>query len=54
MSKFEKWSVNLAQKFDEQIRTLEAEDVEVLNSFDPQSGLHRVINNPITEGIDEG
>lgn len=54
MSKFETWSVNLAKQFDEQMRTLEAESVEVLNSFDPKSNLHSVINNPITEGIDEG
>lgn len=29
-------------------------NVEILESFVPDSRLHQVINNPVTEGIDEG
>lgn len=54
MSQNEIWSINQAKKVDAEIRRLEQEGVEVLNSFDPLSTLHSKIHNPVTEGIDEG
>ena len=38
---------------DEMIREIEAQ-YEVLYSYDPESRLHEIINNPVDEGIDEG
>ena len=32
----------------------EAMNVEILESNVPDSRLHQIINNPVTEGIDEG
>lgn len=32
----------------------EAQNVEILESYVPDSRLHQIINNPETEGIDEG
>ena len=32
----------------------EAQNVEILESYVPGSRLHQIINNPVTEGIDEG
>ncbi|NNJ94570.1 MAG: hypothetical protein HKP57_07490, partial [Halobacteria archaeon] len=40
--------------YDQAIRDAEREDIEVLKSFDPDSRLHQIINNPIDSGIDEG
>ena len=40
--------------YEKQIRAIEQQGVEILSSVVPGSTLHRIIHNPITEGIDEG
>jgi len=36
------------------IQVAEAMNIEILSSYVPDSRLHQIINNPVTEGIDEG
>ena len=36
------------------VKVAEAMNVEILESYVPDSRLHEIINNPVTEGIDEG
>lgn len=54
MSKYELQMRNTGRLYDQAIREAEREDVEILESFVPDSRLHEVINNPIDSGIDEG
>ena len=54
MTDFEQQAWDTARYYDREIRKIEATGVEILSSVVPGSGLHRVINNPVTEGIDEG
>jgi len=32
----------------------QSEQTEILSSYDPESRVHEIIHNPVTEGIDEG
>ena len=36
------------------VKVAEEMNVEILESYVPVSRLHQIINNPVTEGIDEG
>jgi hypothetical protein len=36
------------------VKVAEEMNVEILESYVPDSRLHQIINNPVTEGIDEG
>ena len=54
MSRFEMQLLEAERRFDDQIREIERNDPNVLNSVVPGSRLHEVIHNPVTEGIDEG
>ena len=36
------------------VKVAEEQNVEILESYVPGSHLHEIINNPVTEGIDEG
>ena len=53
MSLFEQQMIATEQRFDEQMRAIEARE-EVLCSQVPDSRLHQKIHNPVDEGIDEG
>jgi hypothetical protein len=54
MSKYDMQMQETGRMYDQAIRDAEAEGVEVLESFVPDSRLHQIINNPIDSGIDEG
>jgi hypothetical protein len=54
MSDYELQIRKTGQLYDEAIRAAEREDIEVLTSVVPGSRLHRIINNPVDSGIDEG
>jgi hypothetical protein len=36
------------------MKIAEEMNVEILESYVPGSRVHQIINNPVTEGIDEG
>ena len=36
------------------VKVAEEMNVEILESYVPDSRLHQIISNPVTEGIDEG
>ena len=54
MSNYELQILKTGQYYDEAMRVAEREDIEILSSVVPGSRLHKVINNPIDSGIDEG
>jgi len=54
MSNYEKQIRATGEFYDSQIRAIEQQGVEILSSVVPGSSLHRIIHNPIIEGIDEG
>lgn len=54
MSNYELQIQNTERNYDHMIREIEQQDPHVLNSVVEGSRLHRVIHNPVTEGIDEG
>lgn len=53
MSNYELQIQNTERNYDRMIREIEQQDSNVLSSVVPGSRLHRVIYNPVTEGIDE-
>ena len=54
MSEYEKQILATERYYDSKMLEAEAESVEILSSWVPDSRLHAIIHNPITEGIDEG
>lgn len=54
MSRYEEQMLETGRRFDERIREIERLDPNVLSSVVPGSQLHKIIHNPVTEGIDEG
>lgn len=54
MSAYEQQILDTGRSFDERIREIERNDPNILSSVVPGSRLHQLINNPVTEGIDEG
>ncbi len=54
MTAYEKQIQETEQHYDQMMSVLEDEDIEVLYSSVAGSRLHDIINNPVTEGIDEG
>ncbi len=54
MSNFERQIQETEYKCDQAMQALESEPVEILRSDMSGSRLHAIINNPVTEGIDEG
>lgn len=54
MSGYELQVLETGRHYDDKIREIEQQDPNVLYSFVPDSRLHEIIHNPITEGIDEG
>ncbi len=54
MSRYEQQVLDTGRRYDEQIRRIEQQDPNVLCSLVPGSRLHQIIDNPVTEGIDEG
>ena len=54
MSRYEQQLLETNRRHDELMREIEKVDPNVLSSVVPGSRLHEIINNPITEGIDEG
>jgi hypothetical protein len=54
MSKYEMQIRNTAQYYDMAMREAERQNIEILESFVPESKLHEIINNPVDSGIDEG
>ncbi len=41
-------------RYDRLMQEVEKTDANILSSVVPGSRLHDIINNPVTEGIDEG
>ena len=54
MSSYEDQISATAELRDRQIRSLEPQEAEILTWVFSGSNLHRVIDNPTQEGIDEG
>jgi hypothetical protein len=54
MSAYEKQIQATERYYDREMRKIERSGGEVLSSVVPGSNLHQKINNPVTEGIDEG
>jgi len=54
MSAYEMQILATERKYDLLMEELENSEIEILHSFIPGSNVHNVINNPVTEGIDEG
>jgi hypothetical protein len=54
MSDYEKQIRETERHCDREMLQIEASGVEILTSVVEGSELHRKINNPVTEGIDEG
>ena len=54
MSDYEMQIHRTGQYYDEAIREVEREGVEILSSVVSGSRLHEIINNPVDSGIDEG
>ena len=54
MTAYERQILATEAFYDAQIAIAEGEDIEVLHSDVTDSRLHEILNNPVTEGIDEG
>ncbi len=54
MSGYERQILETERRCDQLISEIERQDPNVLHSLVPDSRLHQIIHNPITEGIDEG
>ncbi|MCP5448402.1 MAG: hypothetical protein H6964_15605 [Chromatiaceae bacterium] len=54
MSRYELDNLETARRFDSMIREIEQTDPDILTSVVVGSRLHGMINNPVSEGIDEG
>ena len=54
MSKYEQQTLDTARHYDLMMQEVESIDPNILYSVVPGSRLHEIINNPVTEGIDEG
>jgi hypothetical protein len=54
MSNYEMQIRNTARHYDMEMSKAERENIEILESFVPESRLHEIINNPVDSGIDEG
>lgn len=54
MSRYEIQILETEHRYNQSIREIEQQDSNVLRSNVPGDRLHAIINNPITEGIDEG
>ena len=54
MSDYEKQVLETERYYDREMQTLEGQEQEILSSVVPGSRLHKIISNPVDEGIDEG
>jgi len=54
MSNYEKQILATERYYDREMRKVEQSGAEILSSVVPGSNLHQKIQNPVTEGIDEG
>jgi hypothetical protein len=54
MSAYELQILETARRYDALMRDIEKSDPNILSSVVPESRLHAIIHNPVTEGIDEG
>jgi hypothetical protein len=54
MSNYELQIRKTEQYYDNEMRSAEQENIEILSSVVPGSKLHQVIHNPVDSGIDEG
>ena len=54
MTNYEKQILETERYYDREILKVEKEGGEILSSVVPGSHLHQKINNPVTEGMDEG
>ena len=54
MTAYEQQIQSTSLYYDEQMRAMEQEEIEILCSDVPDSRLNRIISNPFDEGIDEG
>ena len=53
MSTYKQQLVNTEKYNDQAITAVEAEGSDILYSFLPEDLLHRIINNPVDQGVDE-
>jgi hypothetical protein len=54
MSRYEQQILETEKHYDAMMKEIEQVDPDILHSVVPGSRLHKYINNPVTEGIDEG
>lgn len=54
MNSYELQMRETGRLYDEAILAAEREGIEILTPVVPGSNLHRIINNPVDSGIDEG
>lgn len=54
MTNYEQQMINTGTFYDEAMRAIESKTNEIFRSFVTEDNLHQIINNPVTEGIDEG
>jgi hypothetical protein len=54
MTAYEKQILETERHYDQMMQEIEQFDPNVMYSVVPGSTLHARINNPVTEGIDEG
>lgn len=55
MSKYEQQILETGRRNDHRMKEIEQTgEVEILHSVMADSRLHRIVHNPVTEGIDEG
>jgi len=54
MTNYEQQILDTGKFYDQVMLVIERETSEIFNSYVTEDNLHRIINNPVTEGIDEG
>ena len=54
MSKYEHQTLYIARHYDQMMQVVESIDTNILYSVAPGSRLHEIINNPVSEGMNEG
>ncbi len=54
MTNYEQQMINTEKFYDEAMMAIESQTNEIFRSYVTGDNLHQIINNPVTEGIDEG
>lgn len=54
MSKYEQQTLDTTRHYEQMMQEVESIDPNILFSLVPGSRLYEIINNPVTEDIDEG